>query len=112
MNLNMRTMLPALCGLLLAAVQPAHAEGELMVLPATTKLFNAHEQKVTVKNMGDAPLYLNVSVRKVTNPGMTPEKKVDLGDLDMSRSSSGAVSHHSASVSVSCVPLVATAHAG
>ncbi|HDR9765254.1 TPA: pilus assembly protein [Burkholderia cepacia ATCC 25416] len=82
MNLNMRTMLPALCGLLLAAVQPAHAEGELMVLPATTKLFNAHEQKVTVKNMGDAPLYLNVSVRKVTNPGMTPEKKVDLGDLE------------------------------
>ncbi|KVN28526.1 pilus assembly protein [Burkholderia pyrrocinia] len=82
MNMKLRTVLPALCGLLLAAIQPAHAEGELMVMPATTKLFNAHEQKVTVKNMGDAPLFLNVSVQKVTNPGMTPETKVALGDLE------------------------------
>ncbi|MBR7945635.1 pilus assembly protein [Burkholderia cenocepacia] len=82
MNMKWRTMLPALCGLWIAMAQPAHAEGELMVLPATTKLFNAHEQKVTVKNMGDAPLYLNVSVLKVTNPGVTPEKKVELGDLE------------------------------
>ncbi|AKM04390.1 pilus assembly protein [Burkholderia pyrrocinia] len=80
--MNVRTLLPALCGLLLATIQPAHAEGELMVMPATTKVFNAHEQKVTVKNMGDAPLYLNVSVQKVTNPGMTPENKVALGDLE------------------------------
>ncbi|MGS0895683.1 pilus assembly protein [Burkholderia stagnalis] len=82
MNMNARVALSALCGLLLAVVQPAQAEGELMVMPATTKLFNAHEQKVTVRNMGDAPLYLNVSVQKVTNPGATPEKKVDLGDLE------------------------------
>lgn len=82
MKMNLRTMLPALCGLLLATIQPAYAEGELMVMPATTKVFNAHEQKVTVKNMGDAPLYLNVSVQKVTNPGMTPENKVALGDLE------------------------------
>ncbi|WP_414144376.1 pilus assembly protein [Burkholderia territorii] len=82
MYMNFRTMLPALCGLLLAATQPAMAEGELMVLPATTKVFNAHEQKVTVKNLGDAPLYLNISLQKVMNPGMTPEKKIDLGDLE------------------------------
>lgn len=37
MNMNFRTLLPALCGLLLAVTQPALAEGELMVLPATTK---------------------------------------------------------------------------
>ncbi|WP_157655942.1 pilus assembly protein [Burkholderia ubonensis] len=81
MKMNWRTALPVLCGLLTATISPARAEGELMVMPATTKLFNAHEQKVTVKNMGDAPLYLNISVQKVENPGMTPEKKIDLGDL-------------------------------
>ncbi|KVG27971.1 hypothetical protein [Burkholderia diffusa] len=72
----------ALGGLLLGVSQLVHAEGELMVLPATTKVFNAHEQNVTVKNMGDAPLYLNIAVQKVTNPGETPEKKVALGELE------------------------------
>lgn len=70
-----------LFGLVMAVVQSAHAEGELMVMPATTKVFNAHEQTVTVRNMGDAPLYLNITVQKVTNPGAIPEKKVDLGDV-------------------------------
>jgi len=82
MNVKLHTVLAALGGLMLAAWQPAHAEGELMVMPATTKLFNAHEQRVTVRNMGDAPLYLNISVQKVMNPGVTPEEKVDLGKLD------------------------------
>ncbi|WGY72878.1 pilus assembly protein [Burkholderia cepacia] len=71
-----------LCGALLGASQAVNAEGELMVLPATTKVFNTHEQKVTVKNRGDEPLYLNISVQKVTNPGQTPEKKVALGELE------------------------------
>lgn len=82
MNMNLRTALPLLFGALLGAAQWAHADGELMVLPATTRVFNAHERKVTVKNLGDAPLYLNISVQKVTNPGMTPEEKVALGDLE------------------------------
>ncbi|RQR52307.1 pilus assembly protein [Burkholderia sp. Bp9125] len=82
MKRNVRTALTVLCGVLLATARIAHAEGELMVLPATTKVFNAHEQKVTVRNMGDAPLYLNITVQKVTNPGITPEKKVDLGGLE------------------------------
>ncbi|WP_157636673.1 pilus assembly protein [Burkholderia ubonensis] len=81
-RMKLRTTLPALCGLLLATIQPACAEGELMVMPATIKVFNAHEQKVTAKNMGDAPIYLNISVQKVMNPGMTPERKVALGDLE------------------------------
>ncbi|WP_414445639.1 pilus assembly protein [Burkholderia sp. 22PA0106] len=62
--------------------QGARAEGELMVMPATTKVFNAHERHVTVKNVGDSPLYLNISVQKVTNPGVTPETRVALGDVD------------------------------
>ncbi|WP_334043180.1 pilus assembly protein [Burkholderia ambifaria] len=75
------TPISLLVGLLVAVIQPAHAEGELMVMPASTKVFNAHEQTVTVKNAGDAPLYLNINVQKVINPGVTPEKKVDLGDV-------------------------------
>jgi len=63
------------------AAQPAHADGELMVMPATTKVFNNHDQNVTVKNMGDAPLYLSISVQKVMNPGKTPEEKQNLGEL-------------------------------
>ncbi|WP_269501795.1 pilus assembly protein [Burkholderia sp. IMCC1007] len=82
MKEKLRVVLSALCGLLLGASHAAHAEGELMVFPATTKVFNAHEQKVTVKNLGDLPLYLNISVQKVTNPGITPEQKVDLGELE------------------------------
>ncbi|KWH56385.1 pilus assembly protein [Burkholderia sp. AU39826] len=78
---NLRTTLPILCGLLIAASQPARAEGELMVMPATTKVFSAHDQHVTVKNLGDAPLYLAISTQKVLNPGKTPEEKEDIGNL-------------------------------
>lgn len=81
MNLNLRTTLPIVCGLLFAVAQPAQADGELMVMPATTKVFSNHDQNVTVKNMGDAPLYLSISVQKVMNPGKTPEEKKDLGEL-------------------------------
>ncbi|WP_321852131.1 pilus assembly protein [Burkholderia diffusa] len=75
------TPLSLLFGLVMAASQFAHAEGELMVMPVSTQVFNAHEQSVTVKNMGDAPLYLNINVQKVTNPGVTPENKVNLGEV-------------------------------
>lgn len=81
MNLNLRTAIPIVCGLLFAVAQPAQADGELMVMPATTKVFSNHDQNVTVKNMGDAPLYLAISVQKVMNPGKTPEEKQDLGEL-------------------------------
>lgn len=82
MNFKLRIALPILTALLGATAQPVQAEGELMVMPASTRVYSTHEQKVTVKNMGDAPLFLNISLQKVTNPGMTPEKKVDLGQLD------------------------------
>ncbi|ALX14384.1 pilus assembly protein [Burkholderia cepacia JBK9] len=81
MNRKWRIARIAAGGLWLATALSAHAEGELMVMPATVKVFDGHEQKVTVRNLGDAPLYLSVSVQKVTNPGMTPETKVALGDL-------------------------------
>ncbi|WP_070106709.1 pilus assembly protein [Burkholderia plantarii] len=80
----MKTLLKeiVLSGVLAAMVSVALAEGELMVMPATTKVFNGHDQQVTVKNMGDGPLYLKISVLKVMNPGLTPEKKVSLGDVE------------------------------
>ncbi|MFJ2362206.1 hypothetical protein ACIPIN_00545 [Pseudomonas sp. NPDC087697] len=80
--MKLRTSLPMLIGLLLLACGSAQAEGELMVMPATTRVFNNHEQKVTVRNMGDAPLYLSISLQKVMNPGLVPETKVPLGELE------------------------------
>ncbi|WP_321959003.1 pilus assembly protein [Burkholderia cenocepacia] len=75
------TRFSVLCGLLMTVARSASAEGELMVIPASTKVFNAHTQTVTVKNAGDAPLYLNINVQKVMNPGVMPEKKVALGEV-------------------------------
>ncbi|WP_258128809.1 pilus assembly protein [Achromobacter anxifer] len=77
-----RTTLPLLFGLTLLAVTQARAEGELMVMPARLKVFNGHEYGVTLKNLGDAPLYLSISLMKVTNPGLTPEDKVPLSELE------------------------------
>lgn len=59
----------------------AQAEGELMVMPASLKVYNNHEHTVNVKNVGDAPLYLSISLQKVMNPGESPEKKQPLSAL-------------------------------
>ena len=59
----------------------AQAEGELMVMPATLKVYNNHEHSVNVKNLGDAPLYLSISLQKVMNPGESPEIKQPLSAL-------------------------------
>lgn len=72
----------ALAGVLMGVAAAARAEGELMVMPATTKVYHSHDQQVSAKNMGDGPLYLKISVLKVTNPGLAPENKVALGDLE------------------------------
>ncbi|EKS9798740.1 MULTISPECIES: pilus assembly protein [Burkholderia] len=82
MNFKLKTLVPTAIALLCATAQPAQAEGELMVMPAATRVYSNHDQKVTLRNMGDAPLYLSVSLQKVMNPGMTPEQKVDLGQVD------------------------------
>jgi hypothetical protein len=82
MNFKVKNLVFVTIALLCATIRPAQAEGELMVLPAATRVYSTHDQKVTVKNMGDAPLYLSISLQKVMNPGVTPEQKVDLGQLD------------------------------
>lgn len=53
-----------------------------MVMPSVLKVFQGHDYFVTVRNMGDAPLYLNISLLKVQNPGLTPEDKVPLGEVE------------------------------
>ncbi|BBA40242.1 MULTISPECIES: pilus assembly protein [Burkholderia] len=82
MNFNAKHWALALVALACATVRPALAEGELMVMPAATRVYATHDQKVTVRNMGDAPLFLSITLQKIMNPGVTPEKKVDLGQLD------------------------------
>lgn len=77
-----RTTLPLLFGLTLLSAFQARAEGELMVMPARLKVFNGHEYGVTLKNLGDAPLYLSISLMKVKNPGLSPEDKVPLSELE------------------------------
>jgi len=78
----LRTALPSLLCLMLLAAPPARAEGELMVMPARLKVFNGHEYGVTVRNVGDAPLYLSITLQKVMNPGQQPEEKVPLSQLE------------------------------
>ncbi|WP_373452683.1 pilus assembly protein [Burkholderia sp. AU31652] len=82
MKFNVKHWMFACVALACATVQPAQAEGELMVMPAATRVYATHDQKVTVRNMGDAPLYLSITLQKIMNPGVTLEKKVDLGQLD------------------------------
>ncbi|MCU7649745.1 hypothetical protein [Pseudomonas piscis] len=72
----------ALPGLLLLASTAVRAEGELMVMPASLKVYNNHEHSISLRNLGDAPLYLSVSVQKVQNPGLAPEIKVPVNELE------------------------------
>lgn len=75
-----KKIVTALLGGLIISLH-VQAAGELMVLPASTKLFNAHEQVIKVRNVGDTPLYLSVQLMKVLNPGINPEKKVNIQAL-------------------------------
>ena len=76
--MKLRTML---LGLICLGASQAQAEGELMVMPATLKVYNNHEHSVSVKNLGDAPLYLSISLQKVMTPGESPEIKQPLSAL-------------------------------
>lgn len=76
--MKLRTLL---LSLLCLGSSLAQAEGELMVMPSTLKVYNNHEHSVNVKNLGDAPLYLSISLQKVMNPGISPEIKQPLSAL-------------------------------
>lgn len=53
-----------------------------MVMPAVVRVVAGHDNSVTVRNVGDAPLYLNISMSRVMNPGLVPEEKVALTELE------------------------------
>lgn len=55
--------------------------GQLLVAPASTTVTFPNERNITVKNTGDAPMYINISLHKIDNPGITPEKKIPISDL-------------------------------
>lgn len=67
--------------LLLLASLSASAGPQLMVTPVSLKVFNQHPQRVTVRNTGDAPLYLSISLAKVNNPGEVQEHKTLISQL-------------------------------
>lgn len=67
--------------LLLLASLSASAGPQLMVTPVSLKVFNQHPQRVTVRNTGDAPLYLAISLAKVNNPGEVQEHKTLISQL-------------------------------
>ncbi|MBW5825904.1 pilus assembly protein [Yersinia kristensenii] len=56
--------------------------GQLMALPTRTTV-EALEQHRTVQvyNSGDKALYLDISLQRVDNPGVTPEKKTLISDI-------------------------------
>lgn len=66
--------------LLLASTTATH--GQLMAIPirTTVEAMDQHHT-VQVSNSGDTPLYLNISLQQVENPGMTPEKKTLITDI-------------------------------
>ena len=66
----------------LHAARQARAEGELMVMPASLQVVPGHDYSVTVKNVGDGPLYLNIALQQVMNPGIEPERKVPLSEIE------------------------------
>jgi P pilus assembly chaperone PapD len=66
---------------LLALSSLAHADGQLMVMPARSTVEGQQPRTVQVSNLGDKPLYLKVDLMRVENPGETPERKTAIGDI-------------------------------
>ncbi|MBS0056191.1 pilus assembly protein [Yersinia sp. Marseille-Q3913] len=56
--------------------------GQLSVIPVSTTV-NALDQHRTIQvyNSGDQPLYLDISLQRVDNPGINPEKKTLISDI-------------------------------
>ncbi|WP_145580139.1 fimbria/pilus periplasmic chaperone [Yersinia vastinensis] len=74
-----KKLLPIIA-LFLAPITTAY--GQLMAIPTrtTVEAMNQH-RTVQVYNSGDKPLYLNISLQRVENPGMNPEKKTPISDI-------------------------------
>lgn len=74
---TLKTLLLALAAFSTVAM----AEGQLMVTPATIGVEPDGKAFVTLKNMGNAPLYIKVDLMKINNPGQQPESKTAIGNL-------------------------------
>ena len=51
-------------------------------MPASLQVVPGHDYAVTVKNVGDGPLYLNIALQQVMNPGMEHERKLPLSEIE------------------------------
>lgn len=67
--------------LLLIPLSISFGAGQLLVAPASTTITFPNERNITVKNTGDAPMYINISLHQIENPGITPEKKTPISAL-------------------------------
>lgn len=66
--------------LLLAPISATY--GQLVAIPVRTTV-EALDQNRTVQvyNSGDKPLYLDISLQRVDNPGVSPEKKTPISEI-------------------------------
>lgn len=82
--MDVKTMTRAALGglLLLGGLVPvAQADGQLMVMPARSTVEAQQKRTVQVSNLGDKPLYLEINLLRLDNPGEMPEHKTPLGEI-------------------------------
>lgn len=66
--------------LLLAPITATY--GQLVAIPVRTTVEALDQHRtVQVYNSGDKPLYLDISLQRVDNPGVSPEKKTPISEI-------------------------------
>ncbi|AJJ09364.1 hypothetical protein CH64_2829 [Yersinia rohdei] len=56
--------------------------GQLLAIPTRTTVEGLDQHRtIQVYNSGNKPLYLNISLQRVDNPGVSPEKKTLISDI-------------------------------
>lgn len=71
-----------LCSFILLLAPTSATFAQLVATPArTTVEAMAQHRTVQVYNSGDKPLYLDISLQRVENPGISPEQKTLISDI-------------------------------
>ena len=66
--------------LLVTPIAPAYAQ--LVAIPTRTTVETLDQRRtVQVYNSGDKPLYLDITLQRVDNPGVSPELKTRISDI-------------------------------
>ncbi|MGL4487566.1 MAG: pilus assembly protein [Yersinia sp. (in: enterobacteria)] len=68
--------------LVLLLASTATTYGQLMAIPARTTVEALDKHRtIQVHNSGDKPLYLDITLQRVNNPGLNPEQKTLISDI-------------------------------